>query len=64
MRFCCNGTLATVCQRKIKMASTRKFFVGGNWKMNGNKKSVEEIITLLNQKGINPKTGLEDFKDR
>lgn len=44
------------------MASTKKFFVGGNWKMNGNKKSVEEIITLLNQKGINPKTGWRTLK--
>lgn len=27
----------------------RKFFVGGNWKMNGNKKSIEDIIKFLNE---------------
>ncbi|CAJ0964793.1 unnamed protein product [Ranitomeya imitator] len=28
--------------------SPRKFFVGGNWKMNGDKKSLEELIKTLN----------------
>ncbi|KRY51436.1 Triosephosphate isomerase [Trichinella britovi] len=28
--------------------SSRKFFVGGNWKMNGDSKSIEEYIKLLN----------------
>ena len=27
----------------------RKFFVGGNWKMNGSKKLADELITSLNQ---------------
>jgi len=27
---------------------SRKFFVGGNWKMNGTKKSIEDIIQFLN----------------
>ncbi|XP_028910144.1 triosephosphate isomerase [Ornithorhynchus anatinus] len=30
------------------MAPARKFFVGGNWKMNGDKKSLGELIALLN----------------
>uniref|UniRef100_A0A914EF17 Triosephosphate isomerase n=1 Tax=Acrobeloides nanus TaxID=290746 RepID=A0A914EF17_9BILA len=28
---------------------TRKFFVGGNWKMNGDKESIDGIIAFLNQ---------------
>ena len=39
------------------MSSERKFFVGGNWKMNGNKESIDKIITFLNEKGLNPNTG-------
>ena len=39
------------------MADHRKFFVGGNWKMNGNKASIDEIIKFLNEKGLNPNTG-------
>lgn len=39
------------------MAATRKFFVGGNWKMNGSKKSIEELVKLLNEKGVNPNAG-------
>jgi len=38
--------------------SGRKFFVGGNWKMNGSKASIDEIIKFMNEKGVNPKTGL------
>jgi len=36
------------------MAAARKFFVGGNWKMNGSKKSIDDLVKLLNEKGINP----------
>lgn len=38
------------------MADQRKFFVGGNWKMNGTKSSIDEIIKFLNEKGLNPNT--------
>lgn len=31
------------------MASSRKFFVGGNWKMNGNSESIAEIVKNLNK---------------
>jgi len=44
--------------RRDRMASQRKFFVGGNWKMNGNKASIDELVKLLNDKGLNPNTGL------
>jgi len=36
--------------------SDRKFFVGGNWKMNGNKASIDGIIKFLNEGGCNPNT--------
>lgn len=38
------------------MTENRKFFVGGNWKMNGTKSSVDGIIAFLNEKGLNPNT--------
>lgn len=31
------------------MASQRKFFVGGNWKMNGSKSKVDEILKFMNE---------------
>ena len=43
--------------RRDRMASQRKFFVGGNWKMNGNKASIDELVKLLNDKALNPNTG-------
>lgn len=39
------------------MASQRKFFVGGNWKMNGNKASIDGIIQFLNAGPLDPNTG-------
>lgn len=39
------------------MAPTRKFFVGGNWKLNGDKKSLGELIHTLNSGKINADTG-------
>ena len=35
----------------------RKFFVGGNWKMNGDKKSIETIIGFLKDGQRDPNTG-------
>ncbi|CAD6192201.1 unnamed protein product [Caenorhabditis auriculariae] len=32
---------------------TRKFFVGGNWKMNGDIPSIDGIVAFLNQSGAN-----------
>ncbi|KAH7727397.1 TPI-1 protein [Aphelenchoides avenae] len=34
--------------------AARKFFVGGNWKMNGDKASIDGIVAFLNQSGGNP----------
>ncbi|KAE8589755.1 hypothetical protein XENTR_v10017725 [Xenopus tropicalis] len=36
--------------------SSRKFFVGGNWKMNGDKKSLTELINTLNSGKISADT--------
>jgi len=38
------------------MSEHRKFFVGGNWKMNGTKASIDELVKMLNEKGLNPNT--------
>ncbi|KAK7093549.1 triosephosphate isomerase-like [Littorina saxatilis] len=35
--------------------SNRKFFVGGNWKMNGDKQTLEGIIKGLNDGALDPK---------
>lgn len=39
----------------------RKFFVGGNWKMNGDKKSLSELIHTLNEAKVPAETGKEDL---
>ncbi|XP_052213169.1 triosephosphate isomerase-like isoform X3 [Dreissena polymorpha] len=36
------------------MASQRKFFVGGNWKLNGTKKGVDGIIDFINKDCVDP----------
>lgn len=38
------------------MASERKFFVGGNWKMNGTKKDIDGIINFLSAGPLDPNT--------
>jgi len=38
------------------MASGRKFFAGGNWKMNGSKKEIDGIISFLKQGPLDPNT--------
>ena len=35
----------------------RKFFVGGNWKMNGNKESIDKIVGFLKEGPLDPNTG-------
>lgn len=35
----------------------RKFFVGGNWKMNGNKASIDGIVGFLTAGPLDPNTG-------
>lgn len=32
-------------------ANSRKFFVGGNWKMNGDKNIINSIINFLSERG-------------
>lgn len=39
------------------MAPSRKFFVGGNWKMNGRKKCLGELICTLNAAKVPADTG-------
>lgn len=41
----------------ITIMTGRKFFVGGNWKLNGDKKSLGELINTLNSAKLNADTG-------
>lgn len=40
----------------------RKFFVGGNWKMNGNKDEIKQIVDTLNKAALNDNTGMSYFR--
>lgn len=42
------------------MSTQRRFFVGGNWKMNGNKASIDEIVKNLADTNIPEDTGTVD----
>ncbi len=44
----------SVCRAKM---SSRNFFVGGNWKMNGDKESLGELMMTLNTASLNDETG-------
>lgn len=35
----------------------RKFFVGGNWKMNCNRASIDGIVAFMNDGKLDPNTG-------
>jgi triosephosphate isomerase len=35
----------------------RKFFVGGNWKMNGSKAKIDEILKNLHDSSLSADTG-------
>lgn len=37
---------------------SRKFFVGGNWKLNGDKKSLGELIQTMNGAKVDPNVGM------
>lgn len=37
----------------LRMADQRKFFVGGNWKMNGSKAKVDDILKFMNDASFN-----------
>ena len=35
----------------LRKMTSRRFFVGGNWKMNGNRASINELVATLNASG-------------
>jgi triosephosphate isomerase (TIM) len=37
----------------------RKFFVGGNWKMNGTKANIDTIIDFLSKGPLDPNAGIK-----
>lgn len=45
------------CAGFSAMAPSRKFFVGGNWKMNGRKNNLGELINTLNAAKVPADTG-------
>lgn len=45
------------CIGSSAMAPSRKFFVGGNWKMNGRKTNLGELISTLNAAKVPADTG-------
>ena len=62
-----NAALVCVCSAMIwfKLSigqAERKFFVGWNWKMNGNKSSIDSIVKLLNEHSQTPGTGKYGLK--
>ena len=42
--------------------SDRRFWVGGNWKMNGSKAAITDLVKILNEAG-ETKAGSEDDLD-
>ncbi|KAK4765447.1 hypothetical protein SAY86_026537 [Trapa natans] len=42
------------CRGVVAMASTAKFFVGGNWKCNGTKESITKLVSDLNSATLEP----------
>lgn len=42
---------------------SRKFFVGGNWKMNGDKKSLGELIHTMNEAKVDANVGTSTLYD-
>ena len=57
-----SSSSGSVCPfvRAIYILATmeRTFFVGGNWKMNGSKVKIDEILKNLAESDLSPSTGL------
>ena len=43
---------------------SRRMLIAGNWKMNGNKSSIDGIINFMNKKGCNIATGMLTLEDK
>lgn len=50
-------TLKNFLSKLKNLIMDRKFFVGGNWKMNGNKKEINEIVNFLKAGPLDPNVG-------
>lgn len=53
----CLPPLLSGYQASAAAMAQRRFFVGGNWKMNGNKESLEELMSTLNTASLHEDTG-------
>jgi len=49
--------LSKVTSTYLIVTMGRKFFVGGNWKMNGTKESIDKIVDFLKEGPLDPNTG-------
>lgn len=54
-REICRSFNKTINESSTKMV--RKFCVGGNWKMNGNKKEINDIVAFLKAGPLDPNVG-------
>lgn len=58
MRVCVGRDRELPLHEPSRMAAReRKFFVGGNWKMNGSKESINRIISFLKEGPLSPESG-------
>ncbi|KAI3780917.1 hypothetical protein L2E82_10910 [Cichorium intybus] len=49
-----SSTSTRPCSGIVAMAGTGKFFVGGNWKCNGTKDSIKQLVSDLNSATLEP----------
>ena len=52
-----------ICTFPQHFTMERKFFVGGNWKMNGSKEKIDGILKNLAEGSLSPSTGLFTWHD-
>ena len=50
-------TCCYIVYAHLIMADARKFFVGGNWKMNGSRASIDTIVSFLSAGPLSPNAG-------
>ena len=58
VRWSVNFCPQLICAAVEEFTMERKFFVGGNWKMNGSKGKIDEILKNLASNDLSPSTGL------
>lgn len=55
----CNfASIINLCASSYSKTMGRKFFVGGNWKMNGLKTEIDGIVAFLKAGPLDPNVGM------